>query len=492
MMNGCGDYNFSSRPGQRCYIAIDLKSFYASIECVERGLDPLDSNLVVADLSRTEKTICLAVSPSLKMYGCGGRPRLFELIGKINIVNAERRQKAGLSGFTGKSISSTELSSNPGLAVDYIVACPRMALYLEYSRRICDIYRSYVADEDIHIYSVDEVFIDVTTYLDVYGLSAHDLAMNIIRNVLHQTGVTATAGIGPNLYLCKVAMDIVAKKMQPDENGVRIAELDVRSYRQQLWNHRPITDFWRIGKGIARRLKPYGICTMGDIARCSLENEDFLYDMFGVNAELIMDHAWGQEPVTMDMIRSYRPNTRSMGSGQVLSHGYSVEHARNVIMEMTESLALDLFANGVVSRQLTVDIGYDVNCGVRSHGCVNLPYAVASASIMTEAVAGLYDRIVDRTRLIKRLNVTASNILSGNFCDSYLNDAVQLDLFADYEKECIRRQRQKDMAGKEMRLQSAMLEIRKNFGKNAILKGLNYAEGTTQRERNNQIGGHKA
>ena len=337
----------------RQYIAIDLKSFYASVECVERGLDPLDTCLVVADMSRTEKTICLAVSPALKAFGLGSRPRLFEVSSRVREVNRTR-------GRNGKSASGSVLKTRTDYAVDYIVAPPRMALYLEYSSRIYQVYLRYIAPEDIHVYSIDEVFIDVTSYKKTYKLSTHALAMKMIREVLAETGITATAGIGTNMYLCKVAMDIVAKKMPPDKDGVRIAELDEMSYRRQLWDHTPLTDFWRVGRGTARRLAPYGIHTMGDIARFSLSHEGLLYRIFGVNAELLIDHAWGWEPVTMDMVKSYRPENRSISTGQVLTCPYSTDKARIVVLEMADAMALELFDMGVVSDQIVLEIGYDV------------------------------------------------------------------------------------------------------------------------------------
>lgn len=490
---------------ERKYIAIDLKSFYASVECVERGLDPLDTCLVVADASRTAKTICLAVSPALKIYGTGGRPRLFEVNQKIREANQKRGRK-------GKSYSKAELDSNPEMAIDFITAPPRMALYIDYSTRIYKTYLKYVSEEDIHVYSIDEVFIDVTDYLRLYGVSAHDLAMTMIRDVLGQTGVTATAGIGSNLYLCKIAMDIVAKKMPPDRDGVRIAELDEMSYRRQLWDHVPLTDFWRVGRGIAHRLAPYGIMTMGDIARCSLINEDLLYRLFGVNAELLIDHAWGWEPVTMDLVRSYRPETRSISSGQVLQSPYNVWQARTVILEMADNISLELIEKRLVTDQIVLTVGYDVEslkdpairtrysgkvvCDyygrrvpVHAHGTANLDYPSSSGKIISETVAALFDRIINPDLLVRRLTLAINHLIPET--DRRARRVLpQPDLFSDYE-EVIRRQRAEIAElSKERRGQEAILRIKKTFGKNAILKGLNFADGATQKSRNRQIGGH--
>ncbi|MDE6443991.1 MAG: DNA methylase, partial [Muribaculaceae bacterium] len=435
---------------QRQYIAIDLKSFYASVECVERNLDPLDTCLVVADASRTEKTICLAVSPALKSFGTGGRPRLFEVIGKIREANRHR-------GNRGKSYSKAALDADPSLAVDFLVVPPRMAHYIDYSTRIYNVYLRFVSSEDIHVYSIDEVFMDVTDYLPSYGLSAHDLAMKIIREVLSETGITATAGIGTNLYLCKIAMDIVAKKMPPDKDGVRIAELDEMSYRKKLWDHTPLTDFWRVGHGIAQRLAPYGILTMGDIAHCSIQHEDFLYGMFGVNAELLIDHAWGWEPVPMSMVKAYRPETKSISSGQVLHEPYTADKARNVIMEMADAVSLELTENRLITDQIVLTVGYDVESltdpfiraqysgkvsidrygrkvPAHSHGTINLPLPTSSGSILTSKTAELFDRIVNPILLIRRLTLSI-NRLRLEETSKPKPRVVQLDLFTDYEKE---------------------------------------------------------
>lgn len=505
---------------EKVYIAIDLKSFYASQECIERGLDPMTANLVVADASRTEKTICLAVSPALKAWGVPGRPRLFEVVQKVQEINALRRSKAPNREFTGKSYLAEELQANPALELDYIVAPPRMAHYMECSTKIYNIYLKYIAPEDIHVYSIDEVFIDATPYLKTYGLTARELARKMIREVFETTGITATAGIGTNLYLCKVAMDIVAKKAEADEYGVRIAELDEMRYRKLLWSHRPLTDFWRIGPGIARRLEKNGMFTMGDVARCSLgkpeefHNEDLLYKLFGVNAELIIDHAWGYEPCTIADIRSYKPESNSLGSGQVLHCAYTAEKGKLITREMTDLLVLDLVDKGLVTDQMVLTVGYDIENlldpekGKRyrgeivtdhygrkiprhAHGTVHLHRRTSSTRLITEAVMSLYDRIVDPDLLVRRINIVACNIAPEGVTkqDTHFQ---QLDMFSDFEAQ--QRQKEEEDADleREHRRQKALLTIRKKFGKNAILKGMNYEEGATTRDRNSQIGGHKA
>lgn len=489
----------------RQYVAIDLKSFYASVECVERGLDPLDACLVVADSSRTEKTICLAVSPALKAYGTGGRPRLFEVVQKVRSANRFR-------GNAGKSCSKKELDKDNSISIDYIVASPRMALYIEYSTKIYDIYLRYVSAEDIHVYSIDEVFIDVTCYLATYKMTAHELAMKMIRSVLSETGITATAGIGSNMYLCKVAMDIVAKKMPPDKDGVRIAELDEMSYRYKLWEHTPLTDFWRIGKGIADRLGIFGIKTMGDIARCSIEHEDFLYRQFGVNAELLIDHAWGWEPVTMDLVKAYRPGSRSISSGQVLQSPYTAAKARNVIVEMADSLALDLVDKRLLTDQIVLTVGYDTESltnkmikdkyigkittdhygrqiPVHAHGTINIDSPTSSGIVIIEKTRELYDRIVNPNLLVRRFNLSANRLVSEDQCKKQ-DTHTQLDLFTDYAEQERQRKINEERMEKERRQQETILRIKKMYGKNAILKGINYADGATQKERNQQIGGH--
>lgn len=490
---------------RRQYIAIDLKSFYASVECVERGLDPLDTCLVVADASRTEKTICLAVSPALKTYGTGGRPRLFEVVQKVREANRCR-------GRQGRSSSKSVLDSHPEIAADYIVAPPRMAHYIEYSTRIYNIYLRYIAPEDIHVYSIDEVFIDVTSYLKTYGMTAHELAIKMIREVLSETGITATAGIGTNLYLCKIAMDIVAKRMPADKDGVRIAELDEMSYRRQLWDHTPLTDFWRVGRGIANRLALYGIRTMGDIARCSVEHEGMLYQLFGVNAELLIDHAWGWEPVTMEAVKSYRPETKSLSSGQVLQCAYTADKARNVVLEMADSVSLELVEKRLLTDQLVLTVGYDIesltNPEIRAgykgkitkdyygrqvpahaHGTINIEPPTSSSDILISKVAELYDRIINPQLLVRRLTLAINHLVSE---EDYKRKPkyVQLDLFTDYDELKRKHEKEKKNLEKERRRQEAVLNIKKMYGKNAILKGLNYSNGATQRDRNKQIGGH--
>ncbi|MBR3406692.1 MAG: DNA methylase [Bacteroidales bacterium] len=450
---------------QNTYIAIDLKSFYASAECVSRGLDPLTANLVVADASRTDKTICLAVSPSLKAYGIPGRARLFEVNQKLK-----------------------------GTGVQFIIAPPRMAYYIEVSSKIYSIYLRFIAPEDIHVYSIDEVFIDATQYLRMYKTSAHDLAMRLVREVLRETGITATAGIGPNLYLCKVAMDVEAKHQEPDKDGVRVAALDELSYRRKYWAHRPLTDFWRIGKGTVNRLAALGLYTLGDVARRSLTDEESLYKAFGVNAELLIDHAWGWEPCTMSQIKSYRPVTSSLSSGQVLTRPYSAQEAGLIVREMTDLLVLDLVEKKLVTDQIVLHIGYesgpaaDYNGAVvtdwygrptpkPAHGSVNLPGATSSTTIILKAAMELFQRIIDPTLQVRRIYVVASHILPEEKADG-----LQLGLFDQAPVDL----------DKERRQQEAILEIRRRFGKNAILKGMNFEDAATTRERNSQIGGHKA
>ena len=507
-------------PSEHVYIAIDLKSFYASVECMERGLNPLTTNLVVADESRTEKTICLAVSPSLKAYGISGRARLFEVVQKVKEVNARRRGQAPGRRFLGESFDDTALKSDPSLAVSYITAPPRMAYYIEYSTRIYNVYLKYIAPEDMHVYSIDEVMIDAAQYLKTYGLTARELAVKIIRDVLETTGITATAGIGTNLYLCKIAMDIVAKHIAPDRYGVRIAELDEMSYRRMLWSHRPLTDFWRVGRGYARKLEGCGLYTMGDIARCSLGsdadyyNEELLYRLFGVNAELLIDHAWGWEPCTLADIKAYKPDTNSIVSGQVLQCPYSFDKARLVLREMVDSLALNLVDKGLVTDQMVLTIGYDIenlsDPNIRNqyqgevtvdrygrripkhaHGTANLDCHTSSSILMTDAATALFDRIVNRKLLVRRLSLSANRIVSASSV-SVGETYEQMDLFTDYEALQKEREEKERILEREQKMQKAVLEIQKKFGKNAILKGINLEEGATAVERNQQIGGHKA
>ena len=504
----------------KTYIAIDLKSFYASVECRERNRDPLTTNLVVADPSRTEKTICLAVSPSLKKYGLSGRARLFEVIQKVKTANEIRKLKAPNKVFCGSSDDSIALQKNPSLKIDYITAPPRMARYMEYSTKIYNIYLKYIAPEDIHIYSIDEVFIDVTHYLSTYNMTARELAMTMIQDILGTTGITATAGIGTNLYLCKIAMDIVAKHIEPDKNGVRIAELDEMSYRRLLWNHRPITDFWRVGRGYSKKLEKIGLYTMGDIARCSIGkptdyyNEELLYKLFGINAELLIDHAWGYEPCTMEDVKTYKPETNSISSGQVLHCPYEFDKARLVVKEMTDLMVLDLVDKGLVTNQIVLTIGYDIEnitdknrsqsykgtvttnyYGKKvpkpAHGTTNLPKQTSSTTLITNAVMELYDKIVNKKLLIRKINIVANKLVDEHSVKN-ANKYEQLDLFTDYE--ILKKQREKENAEseREKRMQNTILDIKKKFGKNAILKGMNLQEGATAKDRNNQIGGHKA
>ena len=504
----------------KTYIAIDLKSFYASVECRERSRDPLTTNLVVADPSRTEKTICLAVSPSLKKYGLSGRSRLFEVIQKVNAANNIRKLKAPNHVFSGSSDDSTELQKNPSLKIDYIIAPPRMARYMEYSTKIYNIYLKYIAPEDIHIYSIDEVFIDVTHYLSTYNMTARTLAMTMIQDILDTTGITATAGIGTNMYLCKIAMDIVAKHIEPDKNGVRIAELDEMSYRRLLWNHRPLTDFWRVGRSYSKKLEKIGLYTMGDIARCSIGkptdyyNEELLYKLFGINAELLIDHAWGYEPCTMEDVKAYKPETNSISSGQVLHCPYEFDKARLVVKEMIDLMALDLVDKGLVTNQIVLTIGYDIEnmtdknrsqsykgtvttnyYGKKvpkpAHGTTNLSKQTSSTTLITNAIMELYDKIVNKKLLIRRINIVANRLVDERSVKN-ANKYEQLDLFTDYE--ILKKQREKENAEseREKRMQNTILDIKKKFGKNAILKGMNLQEGATAKDRNNQIGGHKA
>ena len=493
----------------RIYIAIDLKSFYASVECIERGLNPLDANLVVADESRTDKTICLAVTPSLKSYGIPGRCRLFEVKQKVKDENT-RRRLISRKRQESSSFLNSQIQANPNFAIDFIIARPRMAYYIEYSTRIYSVYLKYVSPEDIIVYSIDEVFMDVTDYLNTYKMSARDLAMKIILDVLETTGITATVGIGTNLYLAKVAMDILAKHLSADENGVRIAELDEMSYRKQLWQHQPLTDFWRVGKGYASKLVRNGIYTMGDIARCSINNENLLYKLFGKNAELLIDHAWGWEPCTIDDVKAYKPSSNSIGSGQVLHEPYSADKAILVLKEMADALALDLVYKELVTDQIVITVGYDIenltepqrkkhyngeivkdhygrNKPKHAHGTFNLDEYTSSARKIIEAACAIFNEKVDKTLLIRRLNITACRVI-GEADRENNGGARQLDLFTDYEKQ----KRERAKIEREKRIQKTMLNIKERYGKNAILKGMNYEEGATAKSRNEQIGGHRA
>ena len=505
----------------KTYISIDLKSFYASVECMERGLDPMTTNLLVADSSRTEKTICLAVSPSLKSYGISGRARLFEAVQRVREVNAERRERAPYRRLTGKSHDHTALQNDPTLAVDFIIAPPRMAHYMEYSTRIYQVYLKHVAPEDIHVYSIDEVFIDATAYLRKSGLPSRDFARRIIKDVLKTTGITATAGIGTNLYLAKVAMDIMAKHVEADADGVRIAELDEYTYRARLWDHRPLTDFWRVGGGYTRTLEAHGLYTMGDIARCSVgaphafHNEALLYKLFGINAELLIDHAWGFEPCTIADIKAYKPETNSISSGQVLQHPYDFTKAKLVIREMTDLLVLDLVDKGLMTDQLVLTVGYDIEnltdprisrlykgpittdhygrkIPKHAHGTANLAAYTSSTKRIVTAMDKLCDRILNPDLLVRRINVTAARVLSEAEAKEAGKRDEQLSMFTDYEAEDRERQSEEAALERERRMQKAVIDIKKKYGKNAIMKGMNLEEGATAKERNRQIGGHKA
>ena len=499
---------------QRTYIAIDLKSFYASVECMQRGLDPMTTNLVVADLSRTEKTICLAVSPALKQYGISGRARLFEVVQQVKQANVQRLQKAPGHSLIGTSCDDTELNAHPELAIDYVVAPPQMFFNDTATTEIYTVYLKYVAPEDIHVYSIDEVFIDATHYLDTYKLTPREFAKKIILDVLATTGITATAGIGTNLYLAKVAMDIVAKHIAADSNGVRIAKLDERSYRHILWSHRPLTDFWRVGKGYARKLEAHGMFTMGDVARQSVHNEDMLYKLFGVNAELLIDHAWGWEPCTIADIKAYKPESNSIGSGQVLHCPYTAEKAKLVVREMADLLVLDLVDKGLVTNQIVLTVGYDIenltdpkrsrdykgdvttdHYGRKrpkhAHGTGNLGKYTSSTREILQAVSELYDRIVDTSLLVRRLNIVANHVIDESSIPAQ-PEAEQLDLFTDYEARDRQQTEEAAVLKRERNQQEAILSIKKKFGKNAILKGMNLEEGATAKDRNAQIGGHKA
>ena len=498
---------------EKIYLCIDLKSFYASVECIQRGLDPMQTNLVVADSSRTEKTICLAVSPALKEFGVSGRARLFEVIERVKLVNARRRLDAPNHCFTESSYDTLQLKEDPALELSFITAPPQMALYMETSAKIYEIYLRYVAPEDIHVYSIDEVFIDLTGYLRVYRTSARELALQMIREVYVKTGITATAGLGTNLYLAKIAMDIMAKRMKPDKHGARIAQLDEMEYRRQLWDHRPLTDFWRIGKGYVKRLEKIGLYTMGDVARCSLgnpndfHNEELLYRTFGVNAELLIDHAWGIEPCTIADIKAYRPSANSISSGQVLHCPYSNEKAKLIVREMIDLLVLDLVKKRLVTDQIVLTVGYDIDnltdpviskaykgpvitdhygrkIPKYSHGTVNLGQHISSTKVIVDAVMDLFASISDPLLLVRRLTIAANHVLPESQA-ALEKPMQQLSLFEESEQEQLDLQRERNA-------QEAILSIRRKYGKNAILKGMNFKEGATTRDRNGQIGGHKA
>ena len=497
----------------KVYMCIDLKSFYASVECIERNLDPLDTNLLVADESRTDKTICLAVSPSLKSYGLGGRCRLFEAKQKVKEVNYQRRKNNNYKNFTGKSFIASELNNNKSLELDFIAAVPRMNLYMKYSTKIYNIYLKYIAPEDILVYSIDEVFCDITNYLSFYKLSAEGLVMKIIEDVYKTTGITATAGIGTNMYLAKVAMDITAKRMKPNKFGVRIAYLDEMKYKKELWNHKPLTDFWRVGKGYTKKLEEHGMYTMGDIARMSINNEDFLFKLFGVNAEFLIDHAWGYEPCTIKDAKNYKPLNSSISQGQVLHCPYDFEKAKLIVKEMVDNLVLELVDKHLKTDQIVLTIGYDIenltNPSIErrykgeitidaygrkvpkhSHGTANIDHKTSSTKTITNEVMKLYDKIVNPILLVRRLNVTACNIVNEEYKES-TPIIEQIDLFTNYEE--VSKQKEKSLKDEieEKKIQKALLNIKKKYGKNSILKAMNYEEGATAKDRNLEVGGHK-
>ena len=492
----------------KVYIAIDLKSFYASVECMERGLNPITTNLVVADKSRTEKTVCLAVSPSLKAYGISGRARLYQVVERVREVNIERKMKAPGKEFTGQSYDDIALKNNPDLELSYIVAPPRMSYYMKYSTDIVKIYLKYFSPDDMFIYSIDEVFIDVTHYLKTYKMTARELVTKVIQDVYETTGITATAGIGTNLYLCKIAMDIVAKHVEPNKNGVRIAGLDEASYRKLLWNHRPLTDFWRVGRGYSKKLEQYGMYTMGDIARISIKNEELLYKLFGVNAELLIDHAWGWEPATIESVKSYEPTTNSISSGQVLHCAYTNHDAETIIKNMANSLSNDLVKKDLITSKIVMDVQYDTGnliipairnyykgeitkdyYGRRvpkpAHGTINLDHKTSSAKLIIDAAVALYKKITNENLLIRKLNITAENVTY----DSEKNEKEfeQIDLFIDYKKK----EKEMEKEKSEKKMQSTVIGIQNKYGKNAILKGMDLLKESTTIERNGQIGGHK-
>lgn len=494
---------------EKTYICIDLKSFYASVECVERGLNPLKTNLVVADEERTEKTICLAVSPSLKQYGVGGRARLFEVISKVKEINKLRKKQNSYKPFTGRSSNDDELKKDKTKELSFIIAKPRMAHYIDTSAKIYSIYLKYLSSDDIFVYSIDEIFADITNYLKYYNLAPEELVTKIINDIYKQTGITATAGIGTNLFLAKVAMDIVAKHTKPNKYGVRIAKLDEMTYRKQMWNHKPITDIWRVGKGIAKRLEKYGIYTMGDIARCSIQNEDLLYKLFGINAELLIDHAWGYEPCTIESIKSYTPNNRCITSGQVLDYPYNYKETKLFICEMADSLALDLTAKSLVTDKLTLTIGYDIQninnnyegeittdfygrkIPKHAHGTITLTHKTSSSKIIMNALIKLYDKIIDPKLLIKRINLTAIDVTSEEL-EIHKTKYHQLDLFSDSEKQTNILENEKKEEAKERKLQGTLLNIKEKYGKNSILKLMDLEKAATTKKRNEQIGGHHA
>lgn len=490
----------------KVYMCIDLKSFYASVECVERNLDPLDTNLVVADKSRTEKTICLAVSPSLKEYGLKGRARLFEVVGIVRKLNSERRKNNNYRKFTGKSYINSELKNNKSLELDYIVAPPRMKLYMKYSTEIYNIYLKYLSKDDIFVYSIDEVFCDITNYLKMYKMTPKELVSMIIKDVYENTGITATAGIGTNMYLAKVAMDITAKHMAPNEIGVRISELDEISYRKKLWNHTPLTDFWRVGKGYAKKLEDNNMYTMGDVALMSINDENLLYKLFGVNAELLIDHSWGYESTTMEDIKNYKPENNSISNGQVLHCPYDYKKARLIVSEMIDSLSLELTEKEKSTNCIVLVIGYDAdnnndnieivkdyygrNVPKPSHGHINMDYSTSSTKLLTKKCLELYDKIINKNLLVRRINVCACNVIDEKEAQKEIS-FNQLDLFSNNDKIMKEKEEEKQSIKDEMKLQKTILDLKNKYGKNVILKAMSLEEGSTIKERNEQVGGHK-
>lgn len=501
----------SSTP--KTYICIDLKSFYASVECVDRKLDPLKTNLVVADISRTEKTVCLAVSPSLKTYGIGGRARLFEVVSKVKEINYQRKKKNNYKNFIGESCDDVILKNNPDIALSYIAATPRMKRYIEVSSKIYSIYLKYIAKEDIHVYSIDEVFMDVTNYLKNYKMTAHELTMTIIRDILKTTGITATGGIGTNMYLAKVAMDIVAKHMKADKDGVRIAQLDEMTYRKTLWIHTPLTDFWRVGKGITKRLNDMDIYTMGDIALCAYKNEDILYNEFGINAELLIDHAFGYEPTKISDIKKYKPKANSLSVGQVIHCPYTFEQTKTLLCEMAEDLSFDLITKNKVTNKIVLNIQYDIsNLDEESSnfkyvnelkkdylgrmlpkptkGTYTLKNYTSSAKEIKNALLSIHEETTNKNLLIRKINIAAIDIKEDDFTIN--DDSYQISLFTDYEAKENEIKKQKEEQHKEKEIEKTLLTIKKKYGKNSILKLNDLEEEATTIDRNNQVGGHKA
>lgn len=497
----------------KTYMCIDLKSFYASVECRERNLDPLDTNLVVADEERTDKTICLAVSPSLKSYGISGRARLFEAKQKVREVNYQRKKDNHYKPFIGKSYINSELIKDSSLELDFIKAVPRMKLYMKYSTNIYNIYLKYIAPEDILVYSIDEVFCDITNYLKFYKMTAEELVMKMIEDVYNTTGITATAGIGTNMFLAKVAMDITAKKMQPNEFGVRIATLDERKFKEQLWNHKPLTDFWRIGKGYAKKLEDNKMYTMGDVARMSINNEDLLFKLFGVNAEFLIDHAWGYEPCTIEQAKSYKPTSNSISSGQVLHCPYDYKKTKLIVKEMVDNLVLDLVEKKLKASQFVLTIGYDIDnltnpkisklyngeittdmygrkIPKHAHGTINIDHKTSSTTIIMNEVLKLYDRITNPILLVRRINLVASNVVSEDKIENK-PQRQQLDLFTNYQEQDELNKKQIEREKEDAKIQKTILDLKRRYGKNAILKGMNLEEGATAIERNREVGGHK-